>query len=377
MSLGLSLAAVGGALGALAVPAAAAPIIGGTSTTVGQYPSVVAITVGGSLCTGTLITPVWVLTAAHCVDPVVLEMESQAAVTADTKVHFKTVDVRRNAGTVVKAVATIKDAQFDAELLGSDDIGLIKLERAVTDVLPSPINLDPAAAPVGTVVTIVGYGKTAGDESGSVGVQFELKNRTSISCSRIGESDADLLCFSQTDGRGSCSGDSGGPSFATIGGKSVVVGVTSFGDQDCAMFGGETRVDAERAFLVANIPELTGCVTDGDCASDRACFASRCIAEPFGPKGLGATCTSGADCESGQCGESGDDKLCSFTCSVTDATSCPSGFECRASNGSIGACWPPATGGESGGCDTGGASAPGAMLLGLVLVGLVWRRKRD
>src|SRR5688572_3853916 len=107
-----SLAATVGSALALATPATAAPIIGGTATTVGQYPSVVAITVGGSLCTGTLITPLWVLTAAHCIDPVVLEMASQDAVTADTRVHFKTVDVRRSPGTIVKAVATIKDAQF-------------------------------------------------------------------------------------------------------------------------------------------------------------------------------------------------------------------------------------------------------------------------
>ena len=41
------------------------PILGGTQTQVGDYPQTVAILLGGALCTGTLIAPDWVLTAAH------------------------------------------------------------------------------------------------------------------------------------------------------------------------------------------------------------------------------------------------------------------------------------------------------------------------
>ena len=39
-------------------------IFGGTAATAGEFPAVVVLEVGGGLCTGTLVDPEWVLTAA-------------------------------------------------------------------------------------------------------------------------------------------------------------------------------------------------------------------------------------------------------------------------------------------------------------------------
>jgi len=99
-------------------------------------------------------------------------------------------------------------------------------------------------------------------------VEFELRNHMSVSCPSLGVgSDTNLLCFSQTNNRGTCSGDSGGPAFAVIDGKQTVVGVTSFGDMQCADYGADTRVDVEQPFLVAHVPDLIGCLSDQDCPS--------------------------------------------------------------------------------------------------------------
>src|SRR5919112_871003 len=49
--------------------AAAAPssaVVGGRDASAGEYPSVAEITFGPFLCTGTLISPTWVLSAGHC-----------------------------------------------------------------------------------------------------------------------------------------------------------------------------------------------------------------------------------------------------------------------------------------------------------------------
>jgi V8-like Glu-specific endopeptidase len=377
------LAGIAGALGVLGSPASAAPdsppvsIIGGIQTTTAQYPSVVGLVIGGSnLCTGTLITPEWVLTAAHCVDPAVLKLGSQDEVTSSVEVHFDTVDVINdpNPTRMVRAIATFKDPMFDQAHLGSHDIGMIQLATPVVDIMPSPINLSANMAPVGTTVTIVGYGSTEQGALGTVGVEFELKNRTSVSCESLGiGSDTNLLCFSQTDNKGTCQGDSGGPSFASIDGKSVLVAVTSFGDQQCASYGANTRVDIEQQFMVQHVPELIGCLTDSDCPMYRTCFSHRCIAEPFGPNGIGTVCSTAADCDSSECAISSQDgRRCSITCTVSDSTSCPGGFECLRATGDLGACWP-----TSGGCcDAGGAGGPPTMFVGIGLVALGLRRKR-
>lgn len=368
------------ALGALAAPASAdadgpSSIIGGTTTTAGQYPSVVAIRVGGDLCTGTLVSPVWVLTAGHCVDPSVVHQTNQAQVTAATRVHFNTLDALNDDGRVVRASDTIMNPLFDETHLGSHDIGLIKLAAPVTDIEPSPINLTASKVPVGSAVTMVGFGSTQHGGSGTVGVEFELTNHVSVSCPTLGiGADANLLCFSQTDNKGTCLGDSGGPSFAMIDGRRTVVGVTSFGDQQCAEFGAATRTDIEQAFFAMYAPDIGGCQGDSDCPANKTCFSQRCIADPFSPTGIGTVCTTAADCESSQCAESSQDgKRCSMVCSVSDESSCPNGFDCLRANGDVGACWPNGGGGC---CDARGAGGPSSALAGLAIVGLGLRRRR-
>jgi hypothetical protein len=355
------------------------PILGGTPTTVGQYPNVVGIEIDAppnvSLCTGTLITPVWVLTAAHCVTPSVVGLSSQAQVTQAIKVHFGTVNLGAPGGTVVAAMDSIPDPMFNVQALGSHDSGLIKLASPVTNVKPVPINLDPTQAPIGVMVTMVGFGATTTPPANSsVGVEYVVQ-QTSISCDPQIGANADLLCFSQTSGKGKCEGDSGGPSFAMVNGNLLEVGITSFGDTTCTQFGADTRVDAEKAFITTHVPDLY-CQTTSDCQDMRECFENQCIVMPFQPTGLGSVCTANSDCDSGTCATQNNMGKCTMTCNVGSGTSCPSGFDCE-SAGASAVCWPHVADTGGGGCCSVGSSGQGPSVLAvLTLLGLVAMRRR-
>jgi hypothetical protein len=251
---------------------------------------------------------------------------------------------------VVRASQIFKHPGFDLNNLGMHDIGLVRLATPVTDRAPARVNFDPAKAPVGIAVTMVGYGVTSRSNPNSAGTQ-RVVDQTSVSCAVGGGSDAALLCFSQVAGKGKCVGDSGGPSFATIDGQQWQVGVTSFGDQNCQQFGADTRTDAEEAFVLEHVPELNPCDADNPCADGRTCFQGTCIADPFSPGGIGSECADGPECESGQCASSSEESLCTFACATGTDGACPDGFECRdTSGGAGGVCWPTD---EGGCCSTG------------------------
>lgn len=218
-------------------------IIGGTTDTGDD--SIVAVyavapgATSGALCTGTVIAPTVVLTAAHCVHPD----------TVGTGVNFYVLtapDLTDAAHPSPKL--TVKETHYDPafdikNVLNGHDIAVVILD-APTTLKPIPWNGDTMATELtGQPVRLVGYGLNDSFGQKGAGIKRQVT-------AKLNSFDSN---FVKTGGlipwKGICSGDSGGPVLMKVGGVEKVVGVNSFGILYCLSESSSTRVDTYKSFI--------------------------------------------------------------------------------------------------------------------------------
>lgn len=176
----------------------------------------------GALCTATLISGNFALTAAHCVEQGI----------SNTVVIFAD-NIHSSGRTMLRVVEAKSPPQWrEPHPSGTDfgDIAVIRLEGK----LPRgyhPAHLAPANLKLtrGEKVLLAGYGISHVRNQAGAG---QLR-RTTVSVVEpdLGHSE---MVFDQTKGSGACHGDSGGPAFAERKGRLYLVGVTNRGYPDAA-----------------------------------------------------------------------------------------------------------------------------------------------
>ena len=218
-------------LGVAAAPSSA--VVGGSNASPGEYPSVAEVTFGPFLCTGTLITPDWVLSAGHCGSITGAAVASPASWPPQL-INVRIGGVNQNDGEQRSASRVVVHPNYVAT--SGYDISLIQLSQSST---MAPTQVAGAGErsiwTAGTLETIVGWGAT--EEGGDVPDNLQearVPITTDAYCAGA-YSDFDpatMVCagFPQ-GGVDTCQGDSGGPMFGrTSAGALRVVGTTSFGE---------------------------------------------------------------------------------------------------------------------------------------------------
>lgn len=205
-------------------------------------------------CSGTLISPKYVVTAGHCTNFFPDGEFSGIRIFTESDVDGG------NNNYPFKGRNSVEAKRFEAHPLYETapffvhDVGMIELKKPVHldeyGALPTVDQLDALQSGQETTFTSVGYGLQAAQlnnptpQAHTQGDRVRMVAHPHLIQSNVPgfTGDFSLLLSNNTSTGGTCFGDSGGANF--LGDSNVIAGVTSFGlNPNCAGTGGVFRLD--------------------------------------------------------------------------------------------------------------------------------------
>jgi secreted trypsin-like serine protease len=188
---------------------------------------------GRGYCTGTLIAPRRVLTAAHCL------FGEDGVRYAPARLRFAIGPDFRRPSETINVAHTVPAPAYDPSS-ADHDVGVLVLASDAS-VAPLSAFAKLNASWIGTPLLFVGYGSTTSQDHSDA-----RKRAVSIPIRSLSQ-----FAFRYGNAaRNTCWGDSGGPAlYRAASGELQIAGVTSWGDEKCASFAVDARVDTNMTAL--------------------------------------------------------------------------------------------------------------------------------
>lgn len=292
----------------------------------------------GAACTGTAIaqvgSSVFLLTAAHCVvahDAMDDVIRPPKPVSPSLLFVMPGPDWQASYSQGHRyAVAEVSVAPgYDGSSGSTADLAVVRFSSSTPNLPIIPI-LERAddKLDVGSAITLVGYGMTESSNTNSV--------RRTVDRTLDSLTTAEFLGYDQTDQKGICFGDSGGPALIKVSGAERVAGVTSYvaslPETLCSLIGGSVRVSSLASFIHsivdAAMPHDAGVSVDAPAIRDAAPEVGRADAGPpplscgklTDPRPACAACVASRCCE--EAAVCSADPLCLGGCGAKPMASC-------------------------------------------------------
>lgn len=226
---------------ALAITLALAPrpagaIVGGQPADAAiKAQTALIVSTRGASCTGVVLAPQVLLTAAHCVQPAA----NYAAVV------FEAAGPR-----LIEASRVAVHPQFDPNSFATrrptPDLALVKLSAPLPAVSPATLSAADGLPAARASFTLAGYGVVKDGDGASAGTLRQ------VTLPSIGTTGGIMVRLSDGAAKGGCTGDSGGPAY--LGG--TVAGVIGWstaagGARGCGGVTGATLISPQRAWIDA------------------------------------------------------------------------------------------------------------------------------